>query len=106
MPFEPLHDAPQCLRIAEIVRTILSFLTGRGRNTDLLAIGLTCRSLFEPAMDELWREQYGILHLLNVFPDKCWDKRYPNPLHALTFDYPLFPSFQVSTHKWFNTTVD
>lgn len=66
-----------CLRIAEVLREIVTLLRAgseEGRNVGSLAtiasLAVTCRDFNKIASDELWSELGGIIPLLKCFPEE------------------------------------
>ncbi|KAI0753347.1 hypothetical protein C8Q80DRAFT_508437 [Daedaleopsis nitida] len=39
----------------------------------VLAFGLTCRALLDPALDQLWRRQLNIFNLYKTLPEDVWE---------------------------------
>ncbi|KAJ3544149.1 hypothetical protein NM688_g5773 [Phlebia brevispora] len=96
------YTAPQedtmhrCLAIEEILRAIFAYARSNGASlfeaasqanhggpfsmADLhtldfktvLALALTCRTFQEPALDQLWKEQWGFKNLISLMPDDLW----------------------------------
>lgn len=80
----------RCLTIEEILRVIIEhagiadynykLLTnpktaGNVLHIDyqcLLRLALTCKTFKEPALDELWRRQWGLGNLLKLLPEDLW----------------------------------
>lgn len=62
-----------CLNIEEIVEAICEqvFLLQDGP-ASLLAFGLACYALLEPALDRLWRTQTNLSPLVRVLPADSW----------------------------------
>lgn len=60
-----------CLQIDEVVRNVVSQLGGHtsGAPQDLLALALTCKAFYEPAMDELWGTAANLRDLIGCLPE-------------------------------------
>jgi hypothetical protein len=66
-----------CLSIPEIGRRVASHMTWSNvatRERRLLSLGLTCRALLEPALDEQWSRVDGIETLAKELPREIWDR--------------------------------
>ncbi|KAI0077599.1 hypothetical protein K474DRAFT_1068317 [Panus rudis PR-1116 ss-1] len=71
-----------CLFISEVAFLVAqeAVLYKHGRHpsetrqslADVLALGLTCRALLEPALDVVWRCQNGIGNLIKCMPNDLW----------------------------------
>jgi hypothetical protein len=73
------RDGWRCLRLPEILEPISWELGSHGyrsRCSVLLALGLTCKSLLDPAMDLLWLEQQGLGSLIKTLSSDVW-KEFP-----------------------------
>ena len=73
-------SANHCLSIDEVVRTIAEFLGlicrrshESRRWSSLVKMALTCRMLYEPAMDALWKEAGSLHYLVRCFPEDVLD---------------------------------
>lgn len=56
----------QVLTTYELLDIILSYVDS---NKELLALSLTCKTIFNPGMDRMWRTLYCFFPLLNVIPN-------------------------------------
>lgn len=61
--------ATDCLAISELLKNIFDLLKPSERRRSLCSVALTCRTLSEPALDELWDTLPGLWPLLELFPD-------------------------------------
>lgn len=60
----------RALRIQETLCVIAANLP---RRADLVAMGVSCRTFFDPAMDELWRDISSLAQLVKCLPQECWE---------------------------------
>ena len=59
----------RCLCVTEIVWMVtIELYNDRGGVRNAASLALTCRTIFEPAMDVLWREEVSLLDLVCVLP--------------------------------------
>jgi hypothetical protein len=74
----PISVGQTCLNIPEIGRRVASHMptwsTVAIRERRLLNLGLTCRALLEPALEEKWSRVYGIETLAKELPRETWDR--------------------------------
>lgn len=63
--------AHRTLIVAEVMNRVVSNFE---KNEDYKSLGLTCRSLYEPAMDGLWYELGSLDPLLRCFPADVWEE--------------------------------
>jgi hypothetical protein len=66
-----------CLRIAEILAIVLHFLVedaNRGAR-EILPLLKTCKALYEPALDILWRDLDILAPLVMCLPGDAWKIR-------------------------------
>lgn len=80
-----MTSAVRCLAISEIQRNILRLChleesPTRHRRT-AYNIALTCKTLSDTALDELWRVVRGLRPLLKLFPDVVVAKSIQNGRH-------------------------
>ena len=68
--FAPMH---RCLYIVEVAEAVCEhiFLLKEGSST-LLAFGLTCHVLLEPALARLWETQTNLSPLMRTLPGESW----------------------------------
>lgn len=64
-----------CLEIPEVVRCVASYMDGG--NAYHLAI--TCKSLLEPCLDEVWRQVGSFEPLISCLPDDLWSDAGTQP---------------------------
>ncbi|KAI0792031.1 hypothetical protein C8Q75DRAFT_754199 [Abortiporus biennis] len=60
-----------CLRATEIVQTIADYVledNSRQSSADLLALALTCRGFYQPALTSLWSELHSVYPITCLFP--------------------------------------
>ena len=55
------------VEIDELVRLVIDELVESSPQT-VVSLALTCRSLEEPALSSLWREQHSLTNLIKVLP--------------------------------------
>jgi hypothetical protein len=70
----PPRHMHHCLRIAEILTMIMNFLVGdaeRG-NREVLSLLKTCKALYDPALDILWRDLDILAPLVMCLPGDVW----------------------------------
>ena len=80
-----------CLNVDEIVRLLASALVTSGWRASAVAFACCCKKFEDPALDALWREQKGLLPLLDTFPEGIWDEAfddYVSPRPYIVY-YPL-----------------
>ena len=65
-----------CLNVDEIVRLLASALVTSGWRASAVAFACCCKKFEDPALDALWREQKGLLPLLDTFPEGIWDEAF------------------------------
>ena len=58
--------------IDELVRLVIEQLVASSRRT-AVSLALTCRSLEEPSLSSLWKQQKSLLVLIKVLPDHIWE---------------------------------
>jgi len=59
-------------KISELARVIASQLVLTSRKS-AVNLDCTCRDLEEPALGALWKTQWSLDQLLEVFPEEHWD---------------------------------
>lgn len=65
-----------CLKVEEIVRNIADLHVSEGHKShksDVAHLAFSCRTLYEPAMDALWRELVSLKPLIRCLPEEVWD---------------------------------
>lgn len=60
----------RCLRVDEIVRNIADLHISEGHKSDVAHLAFSCRTLYDPVMDALWRELNSLQPLLRCLPEK------------------------------------
>lgn len=61
-----------CLLVNEIVSEIIFHLLSDGYERSIVNLGITCKALYEPAMDILWEDIDTLEPLLMCFPRGVW----------------------------------
>lgn len=67
----------RCLEVYDIVLVVVEFLNfldhaHPNEPCNLLSFGLSCRHLFDPAMDILWSTQEDLYNLVKCMPSDLW----------------------------------
>ena len=60
-------------QIDELLRSIIDELVKTSQQS-AVSFALTCRSLEEPTLSSLWKEQSSLLNLIAVLPSATWVK--------------------------------
>lgn len=61
------------IKVDELLRLVIDELVEISPRT-VVSFALTCRSLEEPALSSLWREQWTLIELAKVLPQHTWIK--------------------------------
>ncbi|KAJ3500852.1 hypothetical protein NMY22_g19122 [Coprinellus aureogranulatus] len=66
-----------CLRVSEVVSTVYAFLQPK----HALDLALTCRTLLEPGLDEIWRDIQSFDPLIACMPEDLWREEFAPDEH-------------------------
>lgn len=67
-----------CLAVEDILNTIFDHADPEDCNVEkristFHSLALTCKAFLDPALDRVWRTQWGIENLIRVLPKDVWD---------------------------------
>ena len=78
----------QIIEIDELLRLVINELIGISPRT-AVSFALTCRSLEEPTLSSLWKQNYSFTDLIRVLPNcTCVKDEYGVDLVVRSRDFP------------------
>ncbi|KAI6115152.1 hypothetical protein EDD16DRAFT_1892797 [Pisolithus croceorrhizus] len=99
-----------CLRIAEILDLIISFMVDERihkpgevcgiRHQDIERLARTCKAFRDPALDVLWRTQPSLSPLIMCLPNHLWTVKEEHPDWVVTLQKGPSPEDWLSLQKY------